>query len=125
MTERPQRSAQARRSAGTQRTAVIIPAKDEQARIAGTVRAAATIAGVDVVVVVDDGSSDETVREARQAGAVVISHARNRGKAAAMLSGARLIESLDHYDGLGQPRLLLFLDADLEDSAKAGEALIA
>ena len=40
--------------------AAIIPAKDEAARIAATVEAVRAIDGVDLVVVVDDGSSDTT-----------------------------------------------------------------
>jgi glycosyltransferase involved in cell wall biosynthesis len=102
--------------------AIIIPAKNEADRIAATVAAATTLAGADIVVVIDDGSSDETAAAAARAGAHVVRHARNRGKAAAMETGAeavRLIESGAAgpvVTGLG-PRHLLFLDADLGDSA--------
>jgi len=51
--------------------AVVIPAKDESARIASTIRAASAIPGVDLVVVVDDGSRDDTQSIAHGAGAVV------------------------------------------------------
>jgi glycosyltransferase involved in cell wall biosynthesis len=101
--------------------AVVIPAKDEAARIAATVRSAAQIAQADLVVVVDDGSSDETGRLADEAGAVVIRHPRNRGKAAAMESGAA---EVGRRDGRAEaPRALLFVDADLEASAAATAAL--
>ena len=43
----------------------------------------------------DDGSSDETGDIARSAGAVVTRHRRNRGKAAAMESGAEAVRILD------------------------------
>jgi hypothetical protein len=105
--------------------AVIIPAKNEADRIAATVSAAGKLAGVDIVVVVDDGSTDDTAALAAAAGARVVRHPRNRGKAAAMETGAeavRLIEAdrLAEADAAG-PRHLLFLDADLADSAaKAG-----
>jgi hypothetical protein len=69
--------------------AVIIPAKDEQDRIAATVQAAQQLPGVDLVFVVDDGSADATRRLAEGAGATVVRHARNRGKGAAMESGTR------------------------------------
>ncbi|WP_425560289.1 glycosyltransferase, partial [Kineococcus glutinatus] len=49
------------------RCAVVIPAKDEAERIAATARAAARIPGVDLVVVVDDGSRDTTAPAARAA----------------------------------------------------------
>jgi glycosyltransferase involved in cell wall biosynthesis len=106
--------------------AVVIPAKDEATRIAATVDAAGRIGHVDLVVVVDDGSADATGQLARQAGAVVIRHPRNRGKAAAMESGAAEVERRDLESG-GQtpPRALLFVDADLEGTAVETGALAA
>ncbi|MBA3745666.1 glycosyltransferase [Sporichthya sp.] len=101
--------------------AVVIPAKDEQARVATTVRAAASIPGVDLVIVVDDGSADRTAQVAQAAGAHVVTHPRNRGKAAAMETGAAAVAAADDPRA---PRLLLFLDADLEGSAAAAGALV-
>jgi glycosyltransferase involved in cell wall biosynthesis len=103
--------------------AVVIPAKDEAARIGATVSAAAKIDHADLVVVVDDGSSDATSRLAAEAGAVVVRHPRNRGKAAAMESGAAEVERRDRTGE--PPRALLFVDADLEESALETAALAA
>jgi hypothetical protein len=97
--------------------AVVIPAKDEAQRIRATVRAAAELPGVDLVVVVDDGSADGTAAVARDAGAVVTRHTSNRGKAAAMETGAEAVRLLDQQEARKIPRHLLFLDADLADSA--------
>jgi glycosyl transferase family 2 len=97
--------------------AVIIPARDEADRIAATVTAAAVLDGVGLVVVVDDGSRDGTGGLARRAGAVVVRHARNRGKAAAMQSGANAVGLVDQRERRAHPRHLLFLDADLAESA--------
>ncbi len=105
-----------------QRVAVIIPAKDEEDRIAATIRAARAIPYVDLVIVVDDGSEDDTQNAARAAGATVIRHSVNRGKASAMETGASVVAM---RDTVGRPtRLLLFLDADLGDSAVETAPLI-
>ena len=101
--------------------AVVIPAHNEAERVGATVAAAATLPGVDVVVVVDDGSRDATGQSAGQAGATVVRHARNRGKAAAMQTGAESVRLLDEG---GKDRLLLFLDADLGDTAAEAGPLI-
>jgi glycosyltransferase involved in cell wall biosynthesis len=104
--------------------AVVIPARNESDRISATVRAAAAIPGVDLVVVVDDGSVDGTGAEAARAGAIVARHARNRGKAAAMETGAeavRVIElrqAAEHDPAEHRSRHLLFLDADLAGTAR-------
>jgi len=110
-------------SAGAQPddVAVVIPARDEADRIAATVTAAAAMDGVAAVIVVDDGSRDATASVARQAGAVVTRHGRNRGKGAAMETGAEAARVLDQREHRDRPRHLLFLDADLADTAaKAG-----
>lgn len=101
--------------------AVVIPAKDEEQRIGPTVRGAATIPGVDLVIVVDDGSTDRTGAAATDAGALVVRHARNRGKAAAMETGAAAARTAPGGDA---GRLLLFLDADLQDTASAAAPLV-
>ena len=98
--------------------AVVIPARNESDRIGATVRAAARIPGVDLVVVVDDGSVDGTGCEAAQAGATVVRHSRNRGKAAALETGAEAVLMLEaNHAAAGKPRHLLFLDADLAETA--------
>ncbi len=99
---------------------MIIPAKDEADRIAATVGAAAGLPGVDLVVVVDDGSADGTAEAAEKAGAKVVRHSRNRGKGAAMETGAEAVRLLDG----DRPRHLLFLDADLADTARDAAPLV-
>lgn len=105
-----------------QRVAVIIPAKNEEDRIAATIRAARAIPRVDLVVVVDDGSEDRTQQVARDAGATVVRHSVNRGKASAMETGAKVVAM---RDTAAQPaRFLLFLDADLGDTAVEAAPLV-
>lgn len=92
---------------------IVVPAKDEAERIAATVAAALTVDPL--VVVVDDGSSDDTARIAEAAGARVVRHERSRGKAAAMESGAAVAPEEPY---------LLFLDADLGATAAEGAKLL-
>jgi glycosyltransferase involved in cell wall biosynthesis len=109
------------RASRSGRLAVVIPAKDEADRITTTIEAALTIEGVSLIVVVDDGSSDATAERALAAGAQVASHERNRGKAAAMETGAARVAMLD--EAADEPRALLFIDADLGHSAVAAGML--
>jgi glycosyltransferase involved in cell wall biosynthesis len=104
--------------------AVIIPARNEADRIAATVTGASGLPGVDLVLVVDDGSRDGTAAVAQEAGASVMRHSRRRGKAAAMESGAEAVRLLEMRDGRPLPRHLLFLDGDLGQTA-AGAAPLA
>lgn len=112
-------------STAPDRLAVVIPARNEGEAVAATVTAVRGIPGVDAVVVVDDGSTDGTVAEALGAEAIVLRHARNRGKAAAMQSGAERVAILDaeRPTPSGRSRALLFVDADLRDSAANVAAL--
>lgn len=105
--------------AGARTVAAIIPCKDEADRIVATVEAVLGLDGVDRVVVVDDGSTDDTAAVADAAGAEVIVHARNAGKAAALETGVRHLRELEALSGQDgrAPRHLLFVDGDLEGSA--------
>lgn len=89
----------------------VVPAKDEARRITATLTALAQVSDLLAVVVVDDGSRDGTADLAGAAGALVAVHPRNRGKAAAMQTGADV--AAERHPGAA----LLFADADLEDTA--------
>jgi Glycosyl transferase family 2 len=85
--------------------AVVIPARNESARICATVDGALQIPGVDIVVVVDDGSADDTSRVAVAAGATVVRHSRNRGKAAAMETGAEMVALIEADPAVARGRV--------------------
>ncbi|PRX99615.1 glycosyltransferase [Allonocardiopsis opalescens] len=104
--------------------AVIIAAKDEADRIGATVGAARELPGVDLAIVVDDGSTDRTAAVAEAAGARVVRHSRNRGKGAAMETGAESLRLLEAHEEREHPRHLLFLDADLGGTAKEAAPLV-
>ncbi|MDX1937225.1 MAG: HAD-IB family phosphatase, partial [Flavihumibacter sp.] len=81
---------------------VIIPALNEEKTVAWVVNLAKSSANVSEVIVVDDKSMDDTVNQARQAGATVITSTK-LGKGASMKDG--LLYARNEY--------LVFLDADI------------
>lgn len=107
---------------GPQRVAVVIVARNDKDVIAPTVRACRAIPSVDLIVVVDDGSDDETGHAARGAGAVVVRHSVQRGRASALETGVKVVAMRDRADW--PPRHLLLLPPDLGDSAVEARVLV-
>ena len=85
-----------------QATSIVIPAFNEDASIATVIKVFAEAAPWHEIIVVDDGSTDDTGRHAATAGARVVSHPYNKGNGAAVKSGIR------HATG----RFILIADAD-------------
>jgi len=85
------------------RTIAVIPALNEATRVADVVTGALRYA--DTVIVVDDGSQDETAHAAQQAGARVLRHIENSGAGAATMTG------IDAARRLGA-EVIITLDAD-------------
>ena len=86
------------------RIVTLIPAYNESARIAATIRDALLYS--QIVVVVDDCSSDDTAQVAGLAGAIVLQHKLNRGQ------GAALQTATDYALRYLQPNIVVHFDAD-------------
>lgn len=95
--------------------AAIVPAHDEERRIATTVAALAETRRFREIIVVDDGSRDATSQRAREAGARVLRLPRNSGKGAAVRAGLAATPA----------PIVLLCDADLEASAAGMASLVA
>jgi glycosyltransferase involved in cell wall biosynthesis len=83
---------------------IIIPAYNESEAIGDVVKTIKTLYPESEVIVVNDGSRDNTAETAKDAGAIVYSHPYNIGNGAAIKSGIRIAsgEILVFMDGDGQ-----------------------
>lgn len=102
------------------RIAVVIPAYNEGANVASVIaRVPDEVRGVKTaVLVVDDGSRDETSEAAARAGAVVARHVINRGGGAALRTGYRLMSE-------SGAEIVVTLDADGQHRPEEMERLVA
>jgi len=85
------------------RVAAIIPAYNEGKTIREVIKVLKSNPYISEVIVVDDGSLDNTSNAAKSVGAKVIRLAKNRGKAGAMAEGVKTTNA----------SILFFCDADL------------
>lgn len=86
----------------------IVPAYRAADLVGATVAALAGTGRIDRILVVDDGSDDDTAQVAEEAGAEVLCLPSNVGKGGALVAG------IDHADEAGT---YLFVDSDLGDTA--------
>ncbi len=99
----------------------LVPAKDRADSIAATVRALAALSEIDRIVVIDDGSADDTSLVAVEAANddprfTVLRLGVNRGKGGAVSAGIAASPEASTY---------LLIDADLGDTAGIAEALLS
>ena len=88
---------------------VIIPAYNEEKTVSHVVKVVKSLNYITEVIVVDDGSTDQTAIMAIDAGAIIINHIKNRGKGAAIKTGFK--------NSKGD--IVVFLDADIKNLTKS------
>ena len=94
---------------------IIIPAKNEAAIIDDVVSSVRGIYADAEILVVDDGSTDETAMFAKRAGATVVNHPVSLGNGAAIKAGARAANG----------KILVMMDGDGQHKAEDIPALLA
>lgn len=87
---------------------VIIPAFNEERRIESTICALKNVPEIKDILVIDDGSTDQTSKIAELAGARVYRLDKNYGKGYALETGIQLQDN----------PIIIFLDGDLGESAQ-------
>jgi len=100
----PDRNGAARRPVREKSVSAIVPAYNESETVADVVRVLEAHAAIDDIIVIDDGSADDTAQRARETSATVVRFETNQGKAAAMAKGVEL----------ARHETIFFLDADLK-----------
>lgn len=93
---------------------VILPAYNEEKILPATLESLREIEEISEIIVVDDGSRDETVRVARELADQVVTLSVNKGKGEALRQGC--------LNGKGD--IFLFLDSDLGRSAVLARYLL-
>ena len=93
---------------------IIIPAYNEGDKIGITIASIQHYSWIDRILVIDDGSTDNTAETALNAGADVISLPINKGKAYAMKTGYQNSSS----------DILIFLDGDIDEGAEQIKRLV-
>jgi glycosyltransferase involved in cell wall biosynthesis len=96
-------------------TSVIIPAFEEGASIAAVVNGLRRGADWKEIIVIDDGSGDDTAAQAGAAGAMVVRHPYNKGNGASVKTGIR--------QATGE--WILIIDADGQHDAADATRLVA
>ncbi|MFS0554051.1 glycosyltransferase family 2 protein [Brevibacillus sp. 179-C9.3 HS] len=96
------------------KVSVVIPAYNEAASIGATLRAIRERFFCDELIVVDDGSQDETAHLASKWADIVIRAPRNQGKGAAVQAGWQRANG----------DVVMLLDGDLRDSAAEASHLL-
>lgn len=88
------------------RISVVIPARNESGAISGLLKRLSGLGIADEIIVVDDGSDDDTGALAEAAGAIVVRHLYPMGNGAAIKGGARRASGdiIIFMDGDGQHR---------------------
>jgi glycosyltransferase involved in cell wall biosynthesis len=94
---------------------VIIPVFNEAETIGKIIRDIMSLYPDFEVIVINDGSTDETGARAREAGALVYSHPYNIGNGAAIKSGIRIASG----------QILIFMDGDGQHDAKDIEKMLS
>lgn len=89
------------------KTLVLIPAYNASLTISELIEKVSEFIDKGDIVVIDDGSKDDTSAIAQRAGAVVLKHERNRGKGEALKTGFKYAQK-KNYDAL------FTIDADLQ-----------
>lgn len=88
------------------KVSVVIPAKNEATALRGLLPRLLKLDSIEEIIIVNDGSTDDTARVCKDAGVTVITHPYSKGNGAAIKTGARAVST----------DVVVFMDADGQHS---------
>lgn len=88
------------------KVSVVIPAKNEAAALRGVLPRLLKLGCIEEIIIVNDGSTDDTERVCKDAGVTVVTHPYSKGNGAAIKAGARAVST----------DVVVFMDADGQHS---------
>lgn len=91
-----------------QKVAIILPAFNEEENVAAVIDVIKEVDYVDEIIVVDDGSTDNTAEEVKKTPATLLTHEENKGKGEAIKTGYEYSDA----------DIIAFIDADIQNLTK-------
>ena len=92
-------------------TMVIVPAFNEEDRIGKMLDELIKYENINEILIVNDGSTDNTLDEIKKRNLRVVSHSKNRGKGGALRTGVKEFLQTEHD-------IIIFIDADGQHDPK-------
>ena len=101
------------------KTVAVIPAYNEEENIEKVIEKVKRVKSINKIIVIDDGSEDNTAKIARKMKVIVLRHKKNKGKGEALRTGFNYV-----LKKLKNIKYVVVIDADLQFEPKESEKFL-